>query len=64
MVMTRREKTRVMKVIMVVCYVLAMISVGKYNLDMIGWAKCLQDVGVNIVVMICNYVLINIIEYR
>lgn len=61
----KRKVIKILKAIIVICYILAFGSVSRYQLDMITFARCIQDMAINALVIIFNWLTIEVIKaYR
>ena len=61
----KRKVIKILKAIIVICYVLAFGSASKYQLDMITFAKCIQDMVINALVIVFNWLTIEVLKaYR
>lgn len=62
--MTKRKMIKVLKTIMVICYFLAFLSAGRYQLGWVSFTKCIHDIVINALVVLLNWLTIEILEAK
>lgn len=57
-----RKTIKLLKIIMVICYVLAFSSVSRYQLELITFTRCIHDMVINALVIIFNWLTIEVLN--
>lgn len=61
----KRRIIKILKVIIVICYILAFGSASRYQLELITFTRCIQDMAINALVIIFNWLTIEVLKaYR
>ena len=61
----KRKAIKILKIIMVICYVLAFGSASRYQLELITFTRCIHDMVINALVIIFNWLTIEVLNcYR
>ena len=61
----RRKMIKLLKIIMVICYILAFGSASRYQLELITFTRCIHDMVINALVIIFNWLTIEVLNcYR
>lgn len=61
----KRKAIKILKIIMVICYILAFGSASRYQLELITFTRCIHDMVINALVIIFNWLTIEVLSsYR
>lgn len=61
----KRKVIKILKVIIVICYILAFSSASRYQLELITFTKCIHDMVINALVIVFNWLTIEVLKaYR